>query len=123
MKYSGKEWSDFWGVVGFHSNCCSISVVVTGWQIPHHPLKSSWRWLSGTGLTLSRSSHSSIPRRNTRSAAPYISLRSPPFSGWKVGGTSRGFTGVTMRHQRKRPRCWQDSGASWSDITERTGKR
>ena len=119
MKNSGKEWSDFWGVVGFHSNCCSIPIVVTEWQIHHHLLKSSWRWLGGTGLTLSRSSHSSTPRRKTRSVAPYISLGSPPFSGWKAGG----FTGVTMKHQRKRSRCWQGSGASWSNITEKTAKR
>ena len=53
------------GFVRFHSNCWSIRIcvtfqfVVTGWQIRHLPLKSSWRWLGGTGLTLSRSSHSS----------------------------------------------------------------
>ena len=34
-----------------------------------------------------------------------------------------GFPGVTMKQQLKRSRCWQGSGASWSDITEKTGKR
>ena len=63
-------------------------VVVIGWQLLHHPLKSSWRWLGGRGLTLSRSSHSSTPRRTTHSAAPYTYLGSPPYSGLKVGGPS-----------------------------------
>ena len=47
----------------------------------------------------------------------------PAIFCWMVGGPSWGFTGVMMKHQLKSPRCWQSSGASWSDITEKTGKR
>ena len=62
-------------------------IVVTGWQILHHPLKSSWRWLGGTGLTLSRSSHSSTPRRKTHSAAPLYIFGEPALfwlEGWRA---------------------------------------
>ena len=72
--FRGICWVSFQLLV--HSKLCYIPIVVTGWQILHHPPKSSWRWLGGTGLTLSRSSHSSTPRRKVPSAAPYIHLGS-----------------------------------------------
>ena len=76
--------------LGCYSKADSASVVVevVGWD----------------GMTLSRSSRSSTPRRKIRSATPYIISRSPPFSDWKVGGLSWGFVGVTMKHQLNRPR-------------------
>ena len=65
------------------------------------------------GLTLSRSSRSSTPRRKIRSAAPCISSGSPALSGWKVGGPSWGFTRAMMKRQYKRPR--------WLEVPEIPG--
>ena len=84
MKNSGEERSDFWGFLGFHSNCCSIPFIVTGLQ---NPLKLSWRWWGGTGLTLSRRSRSSTPRRKIYFSGSLYIFGEPAifwFEGWRA---------------------------------------